>query len=180
LVAAETALRTAHAGPPFRTDDPEPVETQHWEINLFSLGLLIELNIPGHWPALMRRKLQFSHCSKCRWAMPSLGWARDTCSSSCPFGCKKIWVRAPCMAAAVIFSIPGRKTGITGSPGSSWRRKINDQLTLGVELFHQTSSQRDMPSMTISAASAIPPGRRPVGCRMSRQQTGFRITRDYR
>jgi len=29
---------TAIAGVPFRTDDPEPVETQHWEINLFSLG----------------------------------------------------------------------------------------------------------------------------------------------
>jgi len=29
---------TAAAGPPFRTDDPEPIEMQHWEINFFSLG----------------------------------------------------------------------------------------------------------------------------------------------
>ena len=28
----------AFAGPPFRTDDPEPVDYQHWEINLFSQG----------------------------------------------------------------------------------------------------------------------------------------------
>jgi hypothetical protein len=28
----------AFAGPPFRTDDPEPVEFQHCEINLFSQG----------------------------------------------------------------------------------------------------------------------------------------------
>lgn len=27
---------SAFAGPPFRTDDPEPVDYQHWEINLFS------------------------------------------------------------------------------------------------------------------------------------------------
>jgi hypothetical protein len=28
----------ALAGPPFRTDDPEPVEYQHWEIYLASQG----------------------------------------------------------------------------------------------------------------------------------------------
>ena len=34
---------SALAGPPFRTDDPEPVEYQHWELNLFSFGT----HIPG-------------------------------------------------------------------------------------------------------------------------------------
>jgi hypothetical protein len=28
----------AFAGPPYRTDDPEPVEFQHFEINAFSFG----------------------------------------------------------------------------------------------------------------------------------------------
>jgi hypothetical protein len=32
------AAGPAFAGPPFRTDDPEPVEFQHFEINLFSQG----------------------------------------------------------------------------------------------------------------------------------------------
>lgn len=38
LFTAQAAIAAAIAGPPFRTDDPEPVETQRWEINLFSLG----------------------------------------------------------------------------------------------------------------------------------------------
>ena len=31
------AVRT-NAGPPFLTDDPEPVDYQHWEAYLFTLG----------------------------------------------------------------------------------------------------------------------------------------------
>ena len=41
LAIACAALLTtpaAFAGPPFRTDDPEPVEFQHFEINMLSLG----------------------------------------------------------------------------------------------------------------------------------------------
>src|ERR1700677_5173305 len=30
--------QSALAGPPFLTDDPEPVDYQHWEINAFSAG----------------------------------------------------------------------------------------------------------------------------------------------
>jgi hypothetical protein len=30
---------SAQAGPPFRTDDPEPVELGHYEINIFSIGV---------------------------------------------------------------------------------------------------------------------------------------------
>jgi hypothetical protein len=43
------------AGPPFRTDDPEPVEFQHFEINLLSLGTHTSggwsvrlTSVPGH------------------------------------------------------------------------------------------------------------------------------------
>ena len=33
-ITALAGLRTAHAGPPYTTDDPEPVEYRHWEIYL--------------------------------------------------------------------------------------------------------------------------------------------------
>ncbi len=38
VLAMALAPATAMAGPPFRTDDPEPVEYQHWEIYGFSTG----------------------------------------------------------------------------------------------------------------------------------------------
>lgn len=38
LVALAALPGMAVAGPPFRTDDPEPVEFQHFEINVFSQG----------------------------------------------------------------------------------------------------------------------------------------------
>jgi hypothetical protein len=39
LLGAIPLVAPALAGPPFRTDDPEPVEFQHFEINLFSQGI---------------------------------------------------------------------------------------------------------------------------------------------
>ena len=39
----------AFAGPPFRTDDPVPVEFQHFEINLFSQGTQTN----GGWSGLL-------------------------------------------------------------------------------------------------------------------------------
>jgi hypothetical protein len=38
LLIAVFAPHTGSAGPPFRTDDPVPVEPQHWKICLFSTG----------------------------------------------------------------------------------------------------------------------------------------------
>jgi hypothetical protein len=37
-IVAGLAISPILAGPPFRTDDPVPVEFQHFEINMFSLG----------------------------------------------------------------------------------------------------------------------------------------------
>lgn len=37
-IGAALAISPASAGPPFRTDDPEPVEFQHFEFNMLSLG----------------------------------------------------------------------------------------------------------------------------------------------
>ncbi len=37
-VLAPAAVGPACAGPPFRTDDPEPVEYRHWEVYGFSTG----------------------------------------------------------------------------------------------------------------------------------------------
>ncbi len=42
----------AFAGPPFRTDDPEPVEYQHWELTLFSTGTHIRDATVSFLPAL--------------------------------------------------------------------------------------------------------------------------------
>ena len=45
--AAQVTLRTAYAGPPFCTDDLEPIETQHWEINFFSRGTFNQVEHSG-------------------------------------------------------------------------------------------------------------------------------------
>jgi hypothetical protein len=42
----------AWAGPPFRTDDPEPVEYQHWEVYLFSTGTHVQGDTAGVLPAI--------------------------------------------------------------------------------------------------------------------------------
>jgi subtilisin family serine protease len=42
---------SANAGPPFRTDDPEPVEYQHYEFYTFSSGTHISGDTSGVGPA---------------------------------------------------------------------------------------------------------------------------------
>ncbi len=54
-VAFWTALLipgAAIAGPPFRTDDPEPVEYQHWEFYTFSSGTHVSGDTSGVGPAI--------------------------------------------------------------------------------------------------------------------------------
>ena len=40
------------AGPPFRTDDPEPVEYQHWEVYIFSAATLVQGDTNGVLPGV--------------------------------------------------------------------------------------------------------------------------------
>jgi hypothetical protein len=47
--AAGLLAEPAFAGPPFRTDDPEPVEYQHFELDLFSQGTKTE----GGWSGVL-------------------------------------------------------------------------------------------------------------------------------
>ena len=50
LVRAGLALSlagTARAGPPFVTDDPEPVDLGHWEVYGFSAGTHAQGNMSG-------------------------------------------------------------------------------------------------------------------------------------
>lgn len=42
---------SANAGPPFRTDDPEPVDYQHWEFYTFSTGTHVSGDTSGVLPA---------------------------------------------------------------------------------------------------------------------------------
>jgi hypothetical protein len=54
-VAAAAAMLmpgSAIAGPPFRTDDPEPVEYQHWEVDGFSQATHIRGDTSGTLPGL--------------------------------------------------------------------------------------------------------------------------------
>jgi hypothetical protein len=52
-VAAAALLATpAVAGPPFRTDDPEPVEHQHWELDFFSAGTKVKGDTSGVLPGV--------------------------------------------------------------------------------------------------------------------------------
>ena len=59
LLIAVFAPDTGSAGPPFRTDDPVPVEPQHWKICLFWTGTHAAGGTAGHrWDS--SRKLGFA------------------------------------------------------------------------------------------------------------------------
>jgi len=198
LVAAETVLRTAHAGPPFRTDDPEPVETQHWEINLFSLGtfsrvehsgalagidanygvapdlqihstLFLGYNANAGEPTAIGMgdlevgiKYRFLSPAEDDWwpqvaiypllEVPTgnaqLGLGTGHMQLFLPIWLQKDFGRWTVYGGGGYFLNPGAENRNYWFSGIVVERKINDQLTLGVELFHQTSSQRDIPSMT--------------------------------
>lgn len=50
--AAALVVPAALAGPPYRTDDPEPVELGHWEVYGFSTGTKVEGDTAGTLPGL--------------------------------------------------------------------------------------------------------------------------------
>ena len=50
-ILAIMAPTAAIAGPPFRTDDPEPVDYQHWEFYTFSTGTRVNGDTSGVTPA---------------------------------------------------------------------------------------------------------------------------------
>jgi hypothetical protein len=53
LLGASLLLsHSALAGPPFLTDDPEPVDYQHWEIDLLSIGTSTQDNKSGFLPGI--------------------------------------------------------------------------------------------------------------------------------
>jgi len=52
LTGAMLLSGSAVAGPPFRTDDPEPVEYQHWEIYAFSAATQVQGDTAGILPGV--------------------------------------------------------------------------------------------------------------------------------
>ena len=52
LLNATLALSTALAGPPFKTDDPEPVAYQHYELYTFSIGSKVRGDTSGAFPGV--------------------------------------------------------------------------------------------------------------------------------
>lgn len=51
-LAAALACAALHAGPPYLTDDPEPVDLHHWEVYLFTAGQWLDGARAGAGPAL--------------------------------------------------------------------------------------------------------------------------------
>ncbi len=51
LLMLAFTMSVANAGPPFRTDDPEPVDFQHWEFYTFSSGTHVSDDTSGVLPA---------------------------------------------------------------------------------------------------------------------------------
>jgi hypothetical protein len=52
VAAAIASAGPAKAGPPFRTDDPEPVDYQHWEVYAFSVGTRVHGDTSGLLPGI--------------------------------------------------------------------------------------------------------------------------------
>ncbi len=52
LAALLLLSSSAHAGPPYRTDDPEPVEYQHFKFFTFSTGTRVSGDTSGDTPAV--------------------------------------------------------------------------------------------------------------------------------
>jgi hypothetical protein len=46
---------SATAGPPYRTDDPEPVELHHWEFYTFTTGTHITGDTSGVGPRMVKK-----------------------------------------------------------------------------------------------------------------------------
>jgi len=51
LCCLSAPFGSANAGPPFRTDDPEPVDYQHWEFYTFTTGTHVSGDTSGALPA---------------------------------------------------------------------------------------------------------------------------------
>src|ERR1019366_1254043 len=52
LCASLAVCESAWAGPPFLSDDPEPVEYQHWEVYGFSAGTHVQGDTAGVLPGV--------------------------------------------------------------------------------------------------------------------------------
>jgi hypothetical protein len=52
LIAFAAGINAVWAGPPFRTDDPVPVDYQHWEIYTFSTATQIHADLSGVLPGI--------------------------------------------------------------------------------------------------------------------------------
>ena len=52
IVLCCLASEPVHAGPPYRTDDPEPTEFRHFEIYTFSTGTVVSDDTTGTLPGI--------------------------------------------------------------------------------------------------------------------------------
>ena len=179
----------ASAGPPFRTDDPEPVEYQHWEVYGFSQATHVRGDTAGTLPGLevnygVAPDVQLHLIAPVAFDSPS-GSGTKFGYGDTELGVKYRFIQEdeegwrPMVGIFPMLELPtgnahrGLGTGHTHAflpiwlqkgfgewstyggggyninPGAGnknfwffgWQvqRKITDQLTLGVEVFHQTA-----------------------------------------
>jgi len=179
----------AYAGPPFLTDDPEPVELHHWELYLASLGNVVSHNLAATMPHVEINYGALENVQLHTIAPLAISHANDGPTDygygDTELGFKYRFVQeskyVPMVGIFPLVEIPtgsaahGLGNGrvqcflpvwlqksfdddkwTTYGGGGYWfnnaqgakdhwffgwtlQRKINDHLTLGGELFHQTS-----------------------------------------
>jgi hypothetical protein len=190
--------RLTLAGPPFRTDDPEPVEIRQWEINLFSAGTwtrdAISAALPGidanygaapelQLHAMMQldygagadgpgriglgdleigAKYRLFNPEEDDWrpqfavyplievpvANTKLGFGSGHPQIFLPVWLQKDFGAWTAYGGGGYWLNPGAQNRNYWFAGAVLLRKVSDKFTVGLELFHQTSSARAMPDTT--------------------------------
>ena len=207
-LAATALLAPAHrtyAGPPFITDDPEPVELHHWEVDLASLGNVTSHNLAATAPHLeidygALENLQLHEITPLAISHSSNG-PTDYGYGDTELGFKYRFVQeskyVPMVGIFPLVEVPtgsaahglgnGRvqcflpvwlqksfdeEKWTTYGGGGYWfnnadgakdhwffgwelQRKINDRLTLGGEIYHQTSDAQGTSDRTAFNLGAI-------------------------
>ncbi len=204
LVAALAAMvvGAASAGPPFVTDDPEPVDYQHWEFYTFSTGTHATGDTSGWLPAFeynygILPDVHLHIIAPLAFDAPSDGKPQFGLGYT-ELGVKWRFVEEdkngamPQVGTFPLVELPtGNPAGTLGTAflplwlqksfgpwttyggGGYWinrvapddrdywffgwllQRKITDQLTLGGEIFHQTSSKVDgVPSTSFNVGGS--------------------------
>jgi hypothetical protein len=145
LAAFLLLLSSASAGPPFITDDPEPVDYLHWELYTFSLGTHAMRDTSGVAPScdcnyggLPNVQLHFQP-GPTGDAARGLGTGRT--HAFVPLWVQKDFGDWTTYGGGGYWINPGPGNKNFWFTGWVLQRKITGKLALGIELFHQTPNE---------------------------------------